>query len=282
MKESLIEAKIIDYGKLKDIQKEIIYYKLYVDALRKKGIKEKVNPPPTLPKSVILSILSGGVPRDGPLQIDFIGNNLIKIKDYNAIVKSPETDSLALYAIVEYRENDIKVYLAFQEKPVTIGIDIGLRHLITIAALKGNKLWKVRFFDEPKIMKYFTDFIGDQQGILKMEEIKNMTRKIVLDATNFIEQLNPKIVAMENLEYFDNKIGKGLKILQNALELEIRKKGIRYVKLDPHNTSKICAKCGYKKGEVLGSLFVCPACGYKSDRDFNAAYNLALKCYYTC
>ncbi|MEM3758720.1 MAG: transposase, partial [Saccharolobus sp.] len=42
MKESLIEAKIIDYGKLKDIQKEIIYYKLYVDALRKKGIKEKV------------------------------------------------------------------------------------------------------------------------------------------------------------------------------------------------------------------------------------------------
>ncbi|BDC00176.1 transposase [Saccharolobus caldissimus] len=282
MKESLIEAKIIDYGKLKDIQKEIIYYKLYVDALKKRGIKEKVNPPPTLPRSVLTSILVGGIPREGPLQIDFVNKDIIKIKEYNALVKSPEINSLPLYAIVEYRDDEIKVFLAYEEKPPIVGVDIGVRHLITVVALKDSKLWKVRFFSEPKVIEYFTNFLGDQQGIIQLEEIRNKAKKMILEAVNFIESLEPKIVAMENLDYFDTKPGRGLRVLQNMLEIEMRKRGVKYKKLDPYNTSRICAKCGYKKGEIMGSLFVCPACGYKADRDFNAAYNIALKCYYTC
>ncbi|WP_338599394.1 transposase [Sulfolobus tengchongensis] len=282
MKERLIEAKILDYGKLKEIQKEIVYYKLYVDALRKRGIKEKVDPPPTLPKSLLTTIITGGVPRDGPLQIDFISNDVIRIKNYNALVKVPNDANSPLYAIVEYKENEIKVYLAYQERPSIVGIDVGLRHLITVVAIRDTKPWKVRFFDEPKVMEYFVNFLGDDQGILELEEIKNNAKKIVYNAVTFIEELEPKIIAMENLEYFDTKAGKGLKVLQSMLEAEIRRRGMKYKKLDPHNTSKVCAKCGYKKGEILGSLFVCPACGYKADRDYNAAYNIALKCYYTC
>ncbi|WP_256202579.1 transposase [Sulfuracidifex tepidarius] len=87
---------------------------------------------------------------------------------------------------------------------------------------------------------------------------------------------------MEDLRLYDNKIGRGLKTIQNALETELYKRGIRYRRLEPYNTSKVCSNCGYKKGEVLGSIFVCPACGYKADRDFNAAFNIALRCYYSC
>ncbi|ACP46486.1 transposase IS605 OrfB [Sulfolobus islandicus Y.G.57.14] len=282
MKESLIEAKVIDYGKLKDIQKEIVYYKLYVDALRKKGIKEKVDPPPTLPKSIVTSILTGGIPRDGPLQIEVVDDDMIKIKEYNTLVKIKSDSRPPLYAIVEYTDTDVRVYLAYQENPSIVGVDLGLRHLITIVALKDNKPWKVRFFNEPKLMEQFANFLSENQGIIKLEEMKTNARKILYEAVSFIEELEPKIVAMENLEYFETKTGKGLRALQNMLENEIRKRGIRYRKIDPYNTSRVCAKCGYKKGEILGSLFVCPACGYKADRDYNAAYNIALKCYYTC
>ncbi|AAK40373.1 transposase [Saccharolobus solfataricus] len=282
MKESLIEAKVMDYGKLKDIQKEILYYKLYVDALKKKGIKEKVDPPPTLPKSIVSSVLTGGIPRDGPLQIELVSNDVVKIKEYNTLVKIQSDSRLPLYAIVEYRDTDIRVYLAYRENPSIVGLDLGLRHLITIVAIKDTKPWKVRFFDEPKLMEKFANFLSENQGIIKLEEMKSNAKRIIYEAVSFIEDLEPKVVAMENLEYFETKTGKGLRALQNMLENEIRRRGIRYRKIDPYNTSRVCAKCGYKKGEILGSLFVCPACGYKADRDYNAAYNIALKCYYTC
>lgn len=272
----------MDYGKLKDIQKEILYYKLYVDALKKKGIKEKVDPPPTLPKSIVSSVLTGGIPRDGPLQIELVSNDVVKIKEYNTLVKIQSDSRLPLYAIVEYRDTDIRVYLAYRENPSIVGLDLGLRHLITIVAIKDTKPWKVRFFDEPKLMEKFANFLSENQGIIKLEEMKSNAKRIIYEAVSFIEDLEPKVVAMENLEYFETKTGKGLRALQNMLENEIRRRGIRYRKIDPYNTSRVCAKCGYKKGEILGSLFVCPACGYKADRDYNAAYNIALKCYYTC
>ncbi|TRM85006.1 hypothetical protein DJ522_02500 [Sulfolobus sp. F3] len=172
MKESLIEAKIIDYGKLKDIHKDIIYYKLYIESLRKSGVKEKVNPPPNIPKPIISSMMSGGIPRDGPLQLDIIRKNIFKIKGYNALIESKEINETPLYAVVEYRDDGIKVYLAYREKPIIAGIDLGIRHLITIVSLKENKLWKVRFFDEPKLMEYFLNYLGDEQGVLMLEEFK--------------------------------------------------------------------------------------------------------------
>ncbi len=282
MKESLIEAKIIDYGKLRDIHKDIIYYKLYIESLRKSGVKEKVIPPPNIPKPIISSMMSGGIPRDGPLQLDIIRKNVFKIKGYNALIESKEINEMPLYAVVEYRDDGIKVYLAYREKPIIAGIDLGIRHLITIVGLKENKLWKVRFFDEPKLMEYFLNYLGDEQGVVMLEEFKNKSRKIVYEAVNFIENLEPNIVALEDLNSFETKAGKGLRALQSMLESELRKRGIKYRKVDPYNTSKICSKCGYKKGEVMGSIFVCPSCGYKADRDFNAAFNIALKCYYTC
>ncbi len=98
----------------------------------------------------------------------------------------------------------------------------------------------------------------------------------------FVKDLEPKVVAIEDLREYEGKVGRGLRTLQDMLEKEFYTSGVRFRRLNPYSTSKICSRCGYKKGEVMGSIFVCPSCGYKADRDFNAAYNLALMCYYTC
>jgi len=72
-----------------------------------------------------------------------------------------------------------------------------------------------------------------------------------------------------------------LRLIQENIESSLYVRGVRYKKRSAFNTSKVCSRCGYRKGEVIGSIFVCPACGLKADRDFNAALNLAIKGYYS-
>ncbi len=49
--------------------------------------------------------------------------------------------------------------------------------------------------------------------------------------------------------------------------------GIKVVKVNERNTSKICHKCGHK-GIRVGSSFKCPNCGYQSHADYNGAMNI--------
>ena len=48
------------------------------------------------------------------------------------------------------------------------------------------------------------------------------------------------------------------------------------MKVDPRNTSKTCAKCGYVKKDLTlaDRVFVCPKCGWAVDRDYNASLNI--------
>jgi len=48
------------------------------------------------------------------------------------------------------------------------------------------------------------------------------------------------------------------------------------VKVDPRNTSKTCARCGYVKKDLTlaDRVFVCPRCGWTVDRDYNASLNI--------
>jgi len=45
--------------------------------------------------------------------------------------------------------------------------------------------------------------------------------------------------------------------------------------VDPRNSSKACAKCGYVKDDLTLSdrVFECPRCGWRADRDYNSALN---------
>ncbi|BDC19558.1 transposase [Acidianus sp. HS-5] len=273
MPEELVEAQIIDFGRLKEIYSDILYYENYKSILKKTG---GIDPPP--PQSLRALPFSGK--RVGPLNLINVGN-VVKIKDIGAIVK-PTKEGTPIYAIVDFSQG-IKVLLAYEEESPIVGIDIGIRHLFTIVAiLNHGKLYKVKYVGDKKMLDIFSKYLGDSQGLVYLNDIKERVRRPVNETVRFLEELKPKVIAIEDLRLYEAKVGKGLRAIQEILEEELFRRGMKVRRLDPKGTSKICSKCGYKKGEVLGSIFVCPSCGYKADRDFNAAYNLALKCYYTC
>ncbi|ABP94365.1 MULTISPECIES: zinc ribbon domain-containing protein [Metallosphaera] len=276
MKEHLVEAKIIDYGKLKTIHSDIVYYVSYYKTLEKSGVKTKPSPPPSLKDMNVIYTK----PRIGPLKL--IGEGPVYKLDKVGAIVSVDFPGTPLYAIVDF-EDSIRVYLAYPVEDPIVGIDLGIRHLFTVVAVtKNGKIYKSKYIGNGSIMETFTKYMSETQGLSYVREIREKVRISLRELMDFLVELSPKIVALEDLRLYDAKIGRGLKLIEDELERELLEKGIRFRRLDPRNTSKVCSQCGYKKGEVMGSLFVCPACGYKVDRDFNAAYNLALKCYYTC
>ena len=62
----------------------------------------------------------------------------------------------------------------------------------------------------------------------------------------------------------------------NYLSYKAERAGRRVVKVDPRNTSKTCAWCGYvvKDLTLADRVFVCPECGWTVDRDYNASLNI--------
>jgi len=54
------------------------------------------------------------------------------------------------------------------------------------------------------------------------------------------------------------------------------KYGKELVLVDPRNSSKTCAKCGYVKIDLALSdrVFECPRCGWRANRDYNSLNHL--------
>jgi len=62
--------------------------------------------------------------------------------------------------------------------------------------------------------------------------------------------------------------------LRGIVEYQLGKYGKKVVLVDPRNSSKACAKCGYVKDLALSDrVFECPKCGWTADRDYNSALN---------
>ncbi|NON62023.1 zinc ribbon domain-containing protein, partial [Acidianus sp. RZ1] len=205
----------------------------------------------------------------------------VKVSKINAIVEKPK-EGIPEYAIISF-ESGVKVYLAYKEQSPIVGIDLGIRHLFTIVAIvEEGKVYKTKYIGDRKMVDTFTKYLGDSQGLVYLNDIKSQVRQPISEALSFLEAIKPKVIAIEDLRIYNAKVGKGLRAIEQILEKELFNHGFKVRRLDPRNTTKICSRCGYRSGEVMGSIFVCPSCGYKADRDFNAAYNLALKCYFTC
>jgi putative transposase len=54
--------------------------------------------------------------------------------------------------------------------------------------------------------------------------------------------------------------------------------GVHFVKVNPHNTTVNCSRCGTKVPKTLAvRLHECPKCSLEMDRDENAAINVLIK-----
>jgi len=277
MEEELYEAKIISRGKLDKIQSDILYHIVYTSTIKKLDEKSKGTGPPNIEGYPV--VIEGGKAKIGP--IDIQGNNPYILKKLDIIVKS-DKDGVPKYAIIEVSKQGIKVLLAYDREKSIVGIDFGIRNLVSVVALRGLKVWKYRVWSGKEILEEITEFIGAPQSFIELEKVKQYVESLAVEIADYIETLYPKIVAIEDLSGFEGRKGIVLKSIQNTIERSLYSRGLRYKRVNPYATSKICSNCGYKNGEVYGSLFYCPSCGMKADRDYNASVNIALKCYFTC
>jgi len=64
-------------------------------------------------------------------------------------------------------------------------------------------------------------------------------------------------------------------MMRTVIKYQVGKYGKEVVFVDPRNSSKACAKCGYVKMDLALSdrVFECPRCGWRADRDYNSALN---------
>jgi len=64
-------------------------------------------------------------------------------------------------------------------------------------------------------------------------------------------------------------------MMRTVIKYQLEKYGRGFILVDPRNSSKMCAKCGYVKIDLALSdrVFECPKCGWRADRDYNSALN---------
>lgn len=67
--------------------------------------------------------------------------------------------------------------------------------------------------------------------------------------------------------------------LRSFVEYKAKLAGIPVVSVDPRNTSRTCAECGYcdKANRKSQAEFICLQCGYSTNADYNAARNIRAK-----
>lgn len=75
---------------------------------------------------------------------------------------------------------------------------------------------------------------------------------------------------LKNWTYYD---------LQQKIEYKAKELGIEVVYINPRYTSQRCNKCGciHEENRENQETFHCKTCGFKTNADFNAARNIAMK-----
>ncbi|MGC9105168.1 MAG: transposase [Thermoprotei archaeon] len=279
MKTRLFESRIVSLGELERIRSEVLFAHMYVSSLKSKGLS--VGPPPiNVPKGVFYQALSSDKVRIGPVEVVKKGEHYV-LKGLNAEVEPP-IEGEPLHAIAEVGR-EVKVYLAYPVEQSIVGVDVGVRHLITVVAVdKSRKVIAKKFFGTGLISEEFAKVVSTAEGLAEINTIRKKVEPVVTSAVDFIENLDPKVVVLENLKHFDNRIALVLRAATDALQRELYRRGIKYRFVNPSGTSRLCSNCGYREGELSGSTFYCPKCGLRIDRDLNAAINLAMRCYYEC
>ena len=117
------------------------------------------------------------------------------------------------------------------------------------------------------------------------EHLANLRRDLYMKLGKYFAE-HYDVVVMEDIsvKQLIGKSGRKMRMrlhdvafheLRGIVKYQMGKYGKKVVLVDPRNSSKTCAKCGYVKMDLTLSdrVFECPRCGWTVDRDYNATLN---------
>ncbi|MBO3753258.1 MAG: transposase [Candidatus Brockarchaeota archaeon] len=173
-----------------------------------------------------------------------------------------------------------------------LAIDMGIRWIATtvnssnpIPKFYGKELRRVKghFFYLRRSLALKKAYgaikkIGDRERRIVNDILHKISREIVNEALK-----TDAMIALGDLKGI-RKSDKGNRFnrklngfpyykLSKLIEYKARWLGIKVIKVNERNTSKLCHRCG-SKGIRKGSLFECPSCNYTCNADYNGAVNI--------
>ena len=179
-----------------------------------------------------------------------------------------------------------------------VGIDLGVENLVTTS--DGVVVENPKVFDKverrvrtlqrtlSRKRKGSRNYEKARKKLAKMyEHVKNLMNDYIHKVTSWLVEQYDEIY-MEDLDVKEMVEGSESKALRkhilhadfskfmSHLSYKASRAGRRVAKVDPRNTSRTCARCGYVKKDLTlaDRVFVCPRCGWVADRDYNASLNV--------
>ncbi|MFP3297552.1 MAG: transposase [Thermocladium sp.] len=177
-----------------------------------------------------------------------------------------------------------------------VGIDVGVEKLLVtsdggyVPNLRPYEkaLKKVRRLHKELSRKKFLShnwFKAKMKLARAYDHLANLRRDLYMKLGKYFAEHYDAVV-MEDI-HVKQLVGRGNRGLRRSLQdaafgmmrtvirYQVGKYGKKLVLVDPRNSSKTCAKCGYVKMDLALSdgVFECPVCGWRADRDYNSSLN---------
>jgi putative transposase len=176
----------------------------------------------------------------------------------------------------------------------TIGIDLGLIHIITPS--EGKKTEARKYFSkaEKALRKAQRRLARRKKGSVRREKARRLVaklhRKVQRQRLDFLHKLSTDLIKVNDVIQIEDLNIKGLAsgmlakrvndaawgTLTQMLDYKAEYAGRQVVRVDPRYTSQDCSNCGHRSGKKPLHIrkWVCENCGSIHDRDVNAAKNI--------
>lgn len=193
-------------------------------------------------------------------------------------------------------ETDFNNYPHACENQDVIGIDLGIKSLLTLS--DGNKIEPIKALtiNEKKLKKFHKELNRKKKGSKNKKKTALKLSKLYYKITNIRKNYlhlissylvkNYRYIGIEDLNVSgmvkNHKLAKSILDcswyeLKRQLQYKSSLSGSILIEMNRwFASSKICSKCGYKNEELKLSdrTWVCQKCRIKLDRDLNAAINI--------
>ncbi|MFP3297583.1 MAG: transposase [Thermocladium sp.] len=177
-----------------------------------------------------------------------------------------------------------------------VGIDVGVEKLLVtsdggyVPNLRPYEkaLKKVRRLHKELSRKKFLSknwFKAKMKLARAYEHLANLRRDLYMKLGRyFAEHYDAVVMEDIHVKQLIGKSGRKMRMrlhdvafheLRGIVKYQMEKYGKGFILVDPRDSSKTCAKCGYVKDDLTlnDRIFSCPRCGWTADRDYNSTLN---------